>query len=106
MKCAVCGRELRTEESRIRGIGPVCLQRQRGEQTPDSDEYEILPGQVSLFDLELESSTAFDKDAFIREASDVFMNMLKSHLDIGEGAETKLRAMIEPIVDYATLITE
>ena len=107
MKCAVCGRELRTEVSRIRGIGPVCLHRQKEELAPDSEDYDEIPGQLSLFDLEYaEGSVAFDKDAFISEASSVFMRKLKSHLDIGEAAETKILAMVEPIVEYAILISE
>jgi len=107
MKCAVCGRELRTEASRIRGIGPVCLHRQKGEMTPDSDDYEEIPGQMSLFDLVGdEGSVAFDKDAFISEASSAFMRKLKSHLDIGEADETKILGMVCPIVEYAILISE
>lgn len=107
MKCAVCGRELRTEASRIRGIGPVCLHRQKGDLAPDSEDYDEIPGQMSLFDLDYaEGSEAFDKGAFTREASAAFMRKLKSHLDIGEAAETKLLAMVGPIVEYAILISE
>ncbi|MFJ3258471.1 DUF6011 domain-containing protein [Streptomyces sp. NPDC086771] len=49
--CRVCGRPLRSEASRARGVGPICHRRTHGRAavripTPPADHH--VPGQVEL----------------------------------------------------------
>ncbi|MFD4855087.1 DUF6011 domain-containing protein [Streptomyces atratus] len=49
--CRVCGRVLRSEKWRVRGVGPVCWSRTRGRTaTPATahGEPEIHPGQIEI----------------------------------------------------------
>ncbi|WP_413927901.1 DUF6011 domain-containing protein [Kitasatospora albolonga] len=48
--CRVCGRRLRSETWRARGIGPVCARRTRSGpgRTPTTTDTEPIPGQQEI----------------------------------------------------------
>ncbi|MFJ1695723.1 DUF6011 domain-containing protein [Streptomyces sp. NPDC088252] len=50
--CRVCGRPLRSQASRARGVGPTCHRRTRGHTAPRTavthTEPEINPEQIEL----------------------------------------------------------
>ncbi|MGR7002781.1 DUF6011 domain-containing protein [Yinghuangia aomiensis] len=52
-RCRACGRQLRTPDSALRGIGPVCARNLRGPTTPaprgtGSDPPPIPAGQLAI----------------------------------------------------------
>lgn len=50
MTCQVCGRPLRTAESRARRAGPTCWRNTHGpvRRQPAAVEHDVIPGQVEL----------------------------------------------------------
>ena len=59
MKCRICGRKISNPDSVRNGIGPICYRLIYGDEDEPVEEvrYTPLPGQMSIFDWEVEDGT-------------------------------------------------